>query len=148
MATGRGPTSPRPGSEGFGILRLPPACSGPQIGIPYVSLWTALMGAFVYRTATAEQRMARLVGNFGGLHVRDVMLPDPETVRGWNTVQAVLAEFDDTPPRHEVLPVVAWEGGICGVVTLEQLTRTDPATHTRCGCRTRGADGPCRRDST
>ncbi|MBK5288094.1 MAG: site-2 protease family protein [Acidimicrobiia bacterium] len=114
--------------QAFGILAIATGVLGPAIGIPYVSLWTALMGAFVYRTATAEQRIARLVGNFADLQVRDIMIPDPETVRGWNTIQAVAADLALTPPRHHVLPVVAWEGGIGGVVTLEQLERSDPAT--------------------
>ncbi len=114
--------------QGFGILAIAAGVLGPVVGVPYVSLWTALMGMFVYRTATAEQRMARLVGNFADRQVRDVMIAYPETVRGWNTIHALQTEFAQTPPRHHVLPVAAWEGGICGVVTLEQLGRTDPET--------------------
>ncbi len=114
--------------QGFGILAIAAGVLGPAVGVPYVSFWTAIMGVFVYRTATAEQGIARLVGTFGELQVRDVMVPHPETVRGWNTIQAVLAELTESPPRHHVLPVVAWDGGIGGVVTLEQLTRSDPQT--------------------
>ncbi len=114
--------------QGFGILAIAAGVLGPVVGVPYVSLWTALMGMFVYRTATVEQRIARLVGTFADRQVRDVMIAHPETVRGWNTIQALQNEFAQTPPRHHILPVVAWEGGIAGVVTLEQLGRTDPET--------------------
>lgn len=34
---------------------------GPFVGVPYVSLWTAMMGLFVVRTARAEQHQARLM---------------------------------------------------------------------------------------
>lgn len=114
--------------QGFGVLAISAGVFGPVIGIPFVSLWTALMGLFVFRIATAELRNARLMATFGDLRVRDVMTAHPETVRGWNTIASLSDEFASAPPRHHVLPVVAWEGGISGVVTLEQLGRTDPAT--------------------
>ena len=34
---------------------------GPFVGVPYVSVWTAMMGLFVVRTASAEQQQARLM---------------------------------------------------------------------------------------
>ncbi len=59
------------------------------------------------------------------------MSADPETVRGWMTVQSFAQEVADTPPRHHVLPVVGWDGGIVGVVTLERLARVPVADRTR-----------------
>jgi Zn-dependent protease len=38
---------------------------GPFVGVPYVSVWTALMGVFVFRTATMELRYARVAGRPG-----------------------------------------------------------------------------------
>ena len=112
--------------QGFGALAIGAGILGPIIGIPFVSFWTALMGFFVFRTATAELENARLSAAVGNRRVGDVMTPNPETVRGWNTIAALGDEFAGTPPRHHVLPVMGWDGAIAGVVTLEMLGRTDP----------------------
>ena len=113
--------------QGFGALAIGAGILGPSIGIPFVSLWTALMGFFVYRTATAELQSARLSAVVGDDLIGDLMIPNPETVRGWNTIAALGDEFASTPPRHHILPVLGWDGAIAGVVTLEMLGRTDPA---------------------
>ena len=47
----------------FGIALIAVGVVGPFIGIRYVSLWTAMMGLFVFRSARAEQNHARLVGS-------------------------------------------------------------------------------------
>lgn len=94
---------------------------GVFVDIPFVSVWTALLGWFIVTTATAEQRHAVLSGRLGTVRVRDVMTPAPETVRGWMTVGAFAEEARVTPPRHRVYPVEAWDGGIAGVVTLDAL---------------------------
>jgi Zn-dependent protease len=91
------------------------------VDVPFVSLWTALLGWFIVTAATAEQRHARLTGGLGELRVRDVMSPVPETVRGWMTVEAFADEAGARPPSHHVLPVEDWSGGIAGVVTLDAL---------------------------
>ncbi len=114
--------------QGFGALAIGAGILGPSIGIPFVSFWTALMGFFIFRTATAELQNARLSAAVGSRSVSDVMTPNPETVRGWNTIAALGDEFATTPPRHHILPVLGWDGAIAGVVTLEMLGRTDPAT--------------------
>ncbi|MGZ6896090.1 MAG: site-2 protease family protein [Acidimicrobiia bacterium] len=109
--------------QAFGGLLIALGVVGTALGISYFSLWYAFMGLFVYRTATAEQRQARLAGAFGDARVGDVMTRDPETVRGWMTVQACADEFVATPPRHHRLPVVGWDGAIVGVVSLDRLAR-------------------------
>src|SRR3954467_13783617 len=38
--------------QGFGVLLIALGVLGTVVRVPYVSLWTALMGLFVYRTAT------------------------------------------------------------------------------------------------
>ncbi len=113
--------------QGFGALAIGAGVLGPSIGIPFVSLWTALMGFFIFRTATAELQSARLSAVVGDHRIGDLMTPNPETVRGWNTIAALGDEFASTPPRHHILPVLGWDGAIAGVVTLEMLGRTDPA---------------------
>jgi Zn-dependent protease len=104
---------------GYGMIGL--GVVGLFVDIPFVSLWTALLGWFIVTTATAEQRHAVLSGQMGSVRVRDVMTPAPETVRGWMTVGAFADEAKVAPPRHRVYPVEAWGGGISGVVTLDAL---------------------------
>lgn len=113
--------------QAFGATLIGLGVFGPFLGVPYFSLWTAIMGLFVFRVASMELRQARLGGAFGDLRVRDAMTPDPETVRGWMTVAAYADELAAAPPRHHVMPVVAWDGSIVGVVSLERLARVAPA---------------------
>lgn len=116
--------------QGFGGLLIAVGLVGPFVGIPYVSVWTALMGLFVLRGATAEQQNARLATAFGDLTVGDVMHRDPITLRGWMTVRSVTDDIERTPPAGSVFPVMAWEGTVAGVVTLELLARVGPAERT------------------
>jgi CBS-domain-containing membrane protein len=94
--------------------------------IPFVSVWTALLGLFIVQSASAEQRHARLSRSFGELRVRDVMTPNPETTRGWVTVDAFMDAAQLVPPRHHAFPVEQWEGGISGIVTLDALQSVPP----------------------
>ena len=48
--------------QGFGATLVALGLVGPFVGVPYVSVWTALMGLFVMRVATAELRHARAIG--------------------------------------------------------------------------------------
>ena len=61
--------------QAFGGLLVAAGVLGPFVGVPYVSLWTALMGLFVYRTATVELAHARLEGTLGDRTVGEVMTP-------------------------------------------------------------------------
>jgi Zn-dependent protease len=109
--------------QGFGGLLVATGVIGPFVGVPFVSLWTALMGLFVYRTATLELAHARFEGLFGDRTVGQVMTREPQTVRGWMTVQAYADELTTAPARHRALPVLGWDGSIVGVVTLDRLAR-------------------------
>lgn len=113
--------------QGFGILLIAGGVLGPLLDLPFFSIWTVIMGLFLFRVAGLEQRHARLAGRFADLRVRDVMTPGPETVRGWSTVAAYAHEWVAAPPGHRVYPVVGWDGAIVGVVTLERLARVPTA---------------------
>jgi CBS domain-containing protein len=104
---------------GFGFVGLGIATL--FVDIPFVSIWTAMLGWFIVSAATAEQRHARLSRSFGDRRVREVMTPNPETIRGWMTVETFADAARLEPPRHAVYPVEQWEGGISGVVTLSAL---------------------------
>lgn len=109
--------------QALGLAFIGLGLAGTLFHLPFFTLWTAIMGVFVLRVATAEQRYARLAGAYADRRVRDVMTPEPVTVRGWTTVQAFLAEEALAPVRHHVLPVVAWSGEIVGVLAREQVQR-------------------------
>lgn len=112
--------------QAVGIAMITAGIVGTFLAIPFLTLWTALLGWFVYTAATAEQRHARLTGALGDLRVRDVMSPSPQTARGWVTVDAFAHEAQVQPVRHHVLPVESWEGGIAGLVTLDALRAVPP----------------------
>lgn len=114
----------------LGLAFIGLGVAGSVFGLGMFNLWTAIMGVFVLRVATAEQRFARMAGAYADLTVRDVMTPEPETVRGWMTVQAFVDEEAEQPARHHLLPVVAWSGEIVGVVALDQLERVPVAART------------------
>ena len=61
--------------QGFGGLLIGAGVLGPALGVPYVSLWTALIGLFVYRTATVELAHAHFEALVGDRTVGDVMTP-------------------------------------------------------------------------
>jgi Zn-dependent protease len=109
--------------QAFGIALIAGGVIGEFVRIPFLSLWTALMGIFVYRTASLELAHARLDAAFGDRTVGEVMTHDPETIRGWMTVQAYADELATAPARHRALPVLGWDGTIVGVVTMDRLAR-------------------------
>ena len=109
---------------GFGMIGL--GVAGTLFDIPFVTIWTALLGWFIVTVAASEQRHARLSQSMGELRVRDVMTANPETTRGWATVEAFHDAARVDPPRHDVFPVERWEGGISGVVTLDALRAVSP----------------------
>jgi Zn-dependent protease len=99
---------------------------GTFLSVPFVTLWTALLGWFIVSAASAEQRHARLAQTLGALRVRDVMTANPETTRGWLTVDAFVDAAAVAPPRHHAFPVEQWEGGISGLVTLDAIRSVPP----------------------
>ena len=104
---------------GFGMIAA--GLAGTFFDLPFVTLWTALLGWFIVSAASSEQRHAKLSRTLGRLRVRDVMTAKPETTRGWVTVDAFGDAARIEPPRHNVFPVEQWEGGISGIVTLDAL---------------------------
>jgi len=109
--------------QAFGIALIVGGVAGEFVRVPFLSLWTALMGVFVYRTASLELAHARLDAAFGDRTVGEVMTRDPETIRGWMTVQAYADELVAAPARHRAMPVLGWDGTIVGVVTMDRLAR-------------------------
>jgi Zn-dependent protease len=108
--------------QAFGVLLIAAGVAGTAVEVPFVSLWTAFIGLFVYRTASMELSAARAIADWGATTVGDVMVPCPPAMRGWLTVSAAdedLAAAPDAPFR----PVVAWDGSLVGLVEVARLAR-------------------------
>lgn len=110
---------------GWGMIAVGVAAT--FVDIPFVTLWTAFLGWFIVTTAGAERRHAQLTRGFGELRVRDVMTANPETTRGWMTVDGFADEARRDPPRHRIFPVEQWGGGISGIVTLDAIQVVPPS---------------------
>ncbi|MDQ0989168.1 site-2 protease family protein [Streptomyces sp. V3I7] len=89
-------------------------------------LWGALIGWFLITTAGAEARHAELHSALDGVSVGRVMTPDPVTVPYATTIDAFLAEGPFGPYRHSAFPVLAPDGTVAGLITMDQVNRTSP----------------------
>lgn len=102
---------------GLGLVR---ALSGMGLG-----LWWILLGLFVVTMAGAEEAQARTGAALGGVRVRDVMTPNPETAPADVTVARFLGDVAMLR-RHSAFPLLDTEGRPQGMVTLNRL-RSVPA---------------------
>jgi CBS domain-containing protein len=87
-------------------------------------LWLALIGWFLIRAATAEERHTRLGGTLGGVRVGDIMSPDPVTVPAGLTVEQFL-DRHLWNSRHSAFPLVD-DGRPVGLVTLNRIRDVAP----------------------
>ncbi|MET8247664.1 site-2 protease family protein [Streptomyces sp. NPDC005202] len=89
-------------------------------------LWAALIGWFLIATATAEARQAELGGVLGGIPVSRVMTRDPVTVPATATVEEFLSGGPFGHYRHSAFPVVAPDGTVAGLITVNLVDRAPP----------------------
>ncbi len=83
-------------------------------------LWFVLLGWFLLTASRAEEMQIRLSADLAGVRVRDVMTPDPITVRDYLSAERVLHDY--VLGRHcSSFPVVDHAGEVIGLVTLRQL---------------------------
>ena len=69
--------------------------------------------------AGAEEAQTRTGSKLAGLHVRDIMAPDPVVVAGWTTVDSFLHDVA-LKSRHSCFPVRDWTGAIMGLISLPE----------------------------
>lgn len=83
-------------------------------------LWLALVGWFISSAARAEERWTDLREAAEGLHVADIMTPDPD--HGW-TWQPVGVFIEDVAlrSRQSVFPVLDVSGAPAGAVAVDRL---------------------------
>jgi Zn-dependent protease/CBS domain-containing protein len=97
---------------GLGLVRAIAGTGG--------GLWWILLGLFVVTMANGEEQLARTTAAVGGLRVRDVMTPDPDTVPGDSTVERFLHDVA-LRRRHATFPLVDEAGRLQGLITLNRL---------------------------
>jgi Zn-dependent protease/predicted transcriptional regulator len=88
-------------------------------------LWMMLIGWFVTAAAGAEEQQARIQDALAGLRVRDLMTPDPVTVRPGVTVASMLHDYV-LCNRFSSFPVVDDHDRLVGLITLNRIRALDP----------------------
>jgi Zn-dependent protease len=90
--------------------------AGALLGAAFGGLWLALIGWFTFSAAGAERRAVEAQVVLGGLHVADVMTPDPTTV----TPGASAGDLLELRRRtgHLVYPVIDESGDAIGLVSV------------------------------
>ncbi len=88
-------------------------------------LWWVLLGLFVVNMASAEERQAQVGAALAGLRVREVMTPRPETADGGSTAGDFLRDVAILR-RHSAFPLVAPDGTVEGMITMNRLRDVAP----------------------
>lgn len=89
-------------------------------------LWMMLIGWFVTAAAAAEEQQARIQDTLAGLRVRDLMTPDPVTVRPDVPVASMLHDYI-LRNRFSSFPVVDDDDDrLVGLITLHRIRALDP----------------------
>ena len=104
-------------------------------------LWLMLIGWFVTAAAGAEEQQARIQDVLAGLRTRDLMTPDPVTVRPEVSVAAMLSDYV-LRHRFASFPVVDADDRLVGLITLNRIRALDPEQR----AATRVGDIACGRD--
>jgi Zn-dependent protease len=89
-------------------------------------LWLMLIGWFLIWAAGAEAKTRVVREAAAGVHVRELMVPEPQCAAAWRPVGEFIANVA-TRSRQSVFPVTGFDGRPCGVVTLARLSRVPPA---------------------
>lgn len=90
----------------------------------FSGLWPALLGWFLIAAATAEARQAQLSSALRGVPVSRVMTADPVSVPDGATLSGLLAEGPFGHYRHSAFPVLAPDGTVTGLITMDLINRT------------------------
>jgi Zn-dependent protease len=92
-------------------------------GFGFGSLWTILIGWFVFEASKAEEQAARASLAFEGRTVRDVMTPTPPEVPEWLTVGDVRSSVPAPPPHQHTIVLRAYDGSVRATVPVDLVRR-------------------------
>jgi hypothetical protein len=80
-----------------------------------LGLWLAMIGWFILSGSAAERSAGRMA-TLKGLHVADVMTPNPVTAAEWWTVEQFLSTLRPVDATQPLFPVVDLDGNVTGSV--------------------------------
>ncbi|MEU9045703.1 MULTISPECIES: site-2 protease family protein [unclassified Kitasatospora] len=83
-------------------------------------IWLALIGLFMWSSATAEVRRAALVAALRGVRIKEAMTAPVVTGSDWLTAERLLTDLASRT-RHPMVPVVDFEGRPSGLVDLRRV---------------------------
>jgi Zn-dependent protease len=102
----------------LGLLEL---FTGTTIG----GLWMVFIGWFLLSAARVEEIHVTTRSLLSDVLVRDAMTTDPKTGPSWLTIEASIQQYV-LGARHSAYPVVSFDGGVQGLITLAQLREVPP----------------------
>lgn len=88
-------------------------------------VYFAILGWFLFTAAGSQELQTRLQGSLAGVHVSDIMTPDPVTAPDWSTVDDFVARFASVY-RATAYPVRSFNGQLTGLIRLQDLGRVAP----------------------
>ena len=107
------------GLIGFAIWEL-------LVGDGSIAIWTALIGWFVWQSATSEGKSAVARGTLAGMTAVEAARPDPPVVDEWLTVDGLIAMMGEDG-HHTAFVVRESDGVLRSVVTLDDIKKVPPA---------------------
>jgi len=118
-------TSAAKAGRAFGIVLIGIGVLGLFTGMGAQSLIFAFLGWFLMQAAQAEVSFAQFRMAMGGLRVRDLMTPDPDTVRPGTSIADFIEDVAHAR-GHSTYPVVE-RGRLVGLVSLRLAARVPAA---------------------
>ncbi len=85
-------------------------------------LWLVLLGWFMTSAAAAELAATTARALLAGVHVADVMTPDPDLAGAWQTVGQFVRQLGGQSAQT-AFPVIGPSGQLTGIVTVTRLSR-------------------------
>jgi Zn-dependent protease/CBS domain-containing protein len=98
---------------GIGLLDF---AAGGSIG----GVWLVFVGWFLLGASRAESEMTLVRAALEGKRAVDIMTPDPVTAPAALTLAELFEDYV-VPSRHSTFPVIAGDGTLCGLVTMNRM---------------------------
>jgi Zn-dependent protease len=92
-------------------------------GVGFGTLWTMLVGWFIWEASQAEEQSARATRALDGRSVSALMAPPPPEVPEWSTVGDVRSSVPDPGAAHRMIVLRAFDGSVRSVVTVDDVRR-------------------------
>lgn len=105
------------GMVAFGLLTLLAGAPG--------GLWFAIVGGFIVAAAASQAQAVEIEAALSGMPAEALMSSPVDVIAADTTVERAIAEHF-VAERHTAFPVVAGDGAVLGVITLQQVSALAP----------------------